>query len=224
LLITYPEPAEQTPLLQHNGLSISTPNLRAETHGTLENFRLHHSMRDVTRQTPLTRLPSFSLIGALEFRQVITSLQRESATSALSPFELPISPFAAGHYHPHPHPQLRTPPQDLVMLPSPRTPLPPDRTRHDGETDPWDATLGLPLSERRELSPEAHPQVPLLSKLQAPEVRLETPSESYSPTPSEFMGSRPRNAHSFLRPSTKFHTTMHAIRQILHILSQPPPS
>ncbi|EAU85483.2 hypothetical protein CC1G_06384 [Coprinopsis cinerea okayama7 len=45
------------------------------------------------------QLPSFSLIGALEFRDVVQSLRREASASSLGIFESPITPYAGGHYH-----------------------------------------------------------------------------------------------------------------------------
>lgn len=47
----------------------------------------------------LGKLPSFSLIGALEFRDVVASLQKESAASSLEIFDSPVAPYAGGHYH-----------------------------------------------------------------------------------------------------------------------------
>ncbi|KAJ7593056.1 Sodium/calcium exchanger protein-domain-containing protein [Mycena floridula] len=44
-------------------------------------------------------MPSFSLVGALEFREVIASLRNQSAGSSLSIFDSPITPYAGGHYH-----------------------------------------------------------------------------------------------------------------------------
>lgn len=44
-------------------------------------------------------LPSFSLVGALEFRSVISSLQQEAAGSSLGAFEPLLTPFPGGHYH-----------------------------------------------------------------------------------------------------------------------------
>ena len=44
-------------------------------------------------------MPSFSLVGALEFREVIASLQNQSAATSLSMFDSPVTPFAGGHYH-----------------------------------------------------------------------------------------------------------------------------
>ncbi|KAG7451140.1 uncharacterized protein BT62DRAFT_926794 [Guyanagaster necrorhizus] len=71
-------------------------------------------------------MPSFSLVGALEFRQVVTSLRHEAASSSLTMFE-GQTPYAGGHYHSHSRSRPRTP---------------------NREIDPWDATLGLPLNER----------------------------------------------------------------------------
>ncbi|KAK0204795.1 Sodium/calcium exchanger protein-domain-containing protein [Desarmillaria ectypa] len=73
-----------------------------------------------------THMPSFSLVGALEFRQVVTSLRHEAASSSLNMFESQ-TPYAGGHYHSHPRSRPRTP---------------------NREIDPWDATQGLPLHER----------------------------------------------------------------------------
>ncbi|OAX37380.1 hypothetical protein K503DRAFT_771536 [Rhizopogon vinicolor AM-OR11-026] len=75
----------------------------------------------------LSQMPSFSLVGALEFRQVVVSLQAHAATNSLSMFESPITPYAGGHYHRHPRSGSRTP---------------------LSEVDPWDATLGMPLDDR----------------------------------------------------------------------------
>ncbi|KAG2037702.1 Sodium/calcium exchanger protein-domain-containing protein [Suillus americanus] len=77
----------------------------------------------------LSQMPSFSLVGALEFRQVVASLQAHATSSSLSIFDSPITPYAGGHYH------LRGGSH------ASRTPL--------NEEEPWDATLGgLPLNER----------------------------------------------------------------------------
>ncbi|KZT00823.1 uncharacterized protein LAESUDRAFT_687551 [Laetiporus sulphureus 93-53] len=79
----------------------------------------------------VSTLPSFSLVGALEFRRIVASLQQEAAGSSLSMFESPLSPYPGGHYHQHHHTRSRshTPPSD-------------------NEQNPWDAALGVPLSDR----------------------------------------------------------------------------
>jgi solute carrier family 24 (sodium/potassium/calcium exchanger), member 6 len=78
-------------------------------------------------------MPSFSLIGALEFRQVVASLQNQAASTSLSMFDNPLTPYLRGHYpHHHYHHSWSRP----------RTPV------HADEVDPWDAALGVPLSDR----------------------------------------------------------------------------
>ncbi|KAJ7158796.1 Sodium/calcium exchanger protein-domain-containing protein [Mycena filopes] len=71
-------------------------------------------------------MPSFSLVGALEFRQVVASLQNEAAGSSLHIFDSPYTPYAGGHYN-----SFRSRSRTLSR-----------------EIDPWDAALGLPLDER----------------------------------------------------------------------------
>ncbi|KAJ7104199.1 Sodium/calcium exchanger protein-domain-containing protein [Mycena belliarum] len=77
-------------------------------------------------------MPSFSLVGALEFRQVVAALQHEAAGSSLNVFESPFTPYAGGHYN-----SLRSRPRTLSRDLS-----------HSQEIDPWDAALGVPLDER----------------------------------------------------------------------------
>ncbi|KAJ7066913.1 Sodium/calcium exchanger protein-domain-containing protein [Mycena amicta] len=72
-------------------------------------------------------MPSFSLVGALEFRQVVASLQHDAAGTSLSIFDSPYTPYAGGHYNSLHRSRSRT---------------------LSRETNPWDATLGLPLDER----------------------------------------------------------------------------
>ncbi|KAF9468119.1 Sodium/calcium exchanger protein-domain-containing protein [Collybia nuda] len=72
------------------------------------------------------QIPSFSLVGALEFRHVVASLQNQAASSSLSMFESPVTPFAGGRYHMHPASRQRTP-----------------RSSLNGDEDPWDAALAL---------------------------------------------------------------------------------
>ena len=78
-------------------------------------------------------MPSFSLVGALEFRRVVSSLQRDAASASLSRFESPLTPYS---YHRHRHSL-----QSGSRTPS-RSPI------SHFERDPWDAALGVPLDER----------------------------------------------------------------------------
>ncbi|KAG1733601.1 Sodium/calcium exchanger protein-domain-containing protein [Suillus paluster] len=113
----------------------------------------------------LSQMPSFSLVGALEFRQVVASLQAHAASSSLSIFESPITPYAGGRYHLHGSHASRTP---------------------SSEVDPWDSTLGVPLDERsprllvNDMIPEGHEPSPSPSTT---DVQAHA-STSISPIPS----------------------------------------
>ncbi|KAL5503823.1 hypothetical protein ACEPAH_7894 [Sanghuangporus vaninii] len=63
--------------------------------------RPHSRSPSPTQAPQISQMPSFSLVGALEFRQVIASLQNQSAGASLHMFESPVSPYAGGHYHHH---------------------------------------------------------------------------------------------------------------------------
>lgn len=97
-------------------------------------------------------MPSFSLVGALEFRGVVASLQNQAATSSLSVFDSPITPYPGGHYHHHHR-------------------LPPSRSRSplslDESTNPFDLSLSLPLNDRSPVirhtaPPDSPPVAPLI--------------------------------------------------------------
>lgn len=45
------------------------------------------------------QLAPMSLVGAIEFRDVIAGLQDRATSPALSRFESQVSPYAGGHYH-----------------------------------------------------------------------------------------------------------------------------
>ena len=71
------------------------------------------------RPTASHQMPSFSLIGALEFRQVVASLASQAAGDPLNLHlyqESPLTPYVRGHYpHHHTHSSLsrpRTPDQE----------------------------------------------------------------------------------------------------------------
>lgn len=88
-------------------------------------------------------MPSFSLVGALEFRNVVASLQHDAPDVAPANMWDSIAslhsttPYAGGHYHSHnpsrQHSRGRTPG---------RTPS------QAQEVNPWDETLAMPLSNR----------------------------------------------------------------------------
>jgi sodium/potassium/calcium exchanger 6 len=149
----------------------------------------------------LGHLPSFSLLGALEFREVVASLRNQATTTSLSMFESPVTPYAGGHYHHHRARGVR----------SPSMALPP-------EADPWDASFSVPLDDR---SPQQrglliHPSSPEgrgasageASHLPVPSVRRTPPS----PTPSDTSDS------STYVPLTKRQRCMQNVVQVIHTL------
>ncbi|KAJ3734244.1 Sodium/calcium exchanger protein-domain-containing protein [Lentinula guzmanii] len=117
----------------------STPN-RIRAHSSPEPPRIRTDIpRHPHSRTPsptfgsnphtphFSQMPSFSLVGALEFRQVVASLRNEASSSSLNIFDSPVTPYAGGHYHSRPRSR-------------PRTPVMHD---HERERDPWDAALAL---------------------------------------------------------------------------------
>ncbi len=84
-------------------------------------------------------MPSFSLVGALEFRNVISSLQQEASGSSLGTFEPLLSPYIGGHYHGIGH--SRSPSHRSMQSGSPHT---------------SDASSDVPLSDRSSLPQASH--------------------------------------------------------------------
>ncbi|KAH7106497.1 Sodium/calcium exchanger protein-domain-containing protein [Auriculariales sp. MPI-PUGE-AT-0066] len=88
-------------------------------------------------------IPSFSLLGALEFRDVITALRSQSNESGLDVFEQPSTP------------QVETRQQRLRRLRSGSSVHRPSRhSSGDSDASPWSSSMGLPLNERHSLDEE----------------------------------------------------------------------
>lgn len=90
----------------------------------------------------MSHMPSFSLVGALEFRSVVASLKRESRASSLNVFDTPVTPYAGGHYHSLSRASLS---RSRSRMNS--------NTFVDEATDPWDRALAgsassMPLHDR----------------------------------------------------------------------------
>ncbi|PFH52952.1 hypothetical protein AMATHDRAFT_1684 [Amanita thiersii Skay4041] len=146
--------APRSPELSPLFLTSSTPSRNRAISSPLSPPRLQTNLpprRAISRSpspTPsshVSQLPSFSLLGALEFRDVVASLRNQASSTALSIFESPVTPYAGGHYHHH----------SLSRSHGNRTPLTARSNR--GEVDPWDAALAassLRLDERT-----SHPQI-----------------------------------------------------------------
>ncbi|KAJ8502716.1 hypothetical protein ONZ45_g11499 [Pleurotus djamor] len=126
------------------------------------------------------RLPSFSLVGALEFRQVVNSLNTHAAGPQLSAFESPATPFAGGHYHAPAMSHSRT--TSTGSQYRPRTSRSPSPTHsYDEENNPFDATLSVPLNDR------SNPRLSFASSNYSHDAHLTRPpipSISITPTPA----------------------------------------
>ena len=85
-------------------ISPPTPRVRAFSNPMPPRLQIATPPRNYSRSPSPTspyvaRLPSFSILGALEFREVIASLKNEAAATSLSYFESPVTSYAGGHYH-----------------------------------------------------------------------------------------------------------------------------
>lgn len=87
------------------------------------------------RSASSQHLPSFSLLTALEFRDVVASLRNQSNTLSLTAFDGPLTPFAGRLY---------------------KTPSTRSRSHRTSEIDPWDEALGRQMRLDR-FSPEPSP-------------------------------------------------------------------
>ena len=175
---------------------------RIQTNFTTQynTVRAHPSTRSSSPplyQPPLRRpsvshqMPSFSLIGALEFRQVVASLASQAAGDPLNLHlyqESPLTPYVRGHY---PHHHFHTPQS------RPRTP----------DQDPWDAVAGsVQLHER---SPHISPtgSVERLDQMAFPSnVPSETDTASHQFTPPS---KRQRAKHALYRTWHTLFPTLH---------------
>ena len=117
----------------------SSDRLRLSLHIPNEtpNGRLRRASSTQSRP-PSQHLPSFSLIGALEFRSVVTALRRESNASALEAFQQ--NPLAAGYYPrrsatpgTHHDAYSRDGSLELPHVHDPR--------EYSSERNPWESTL-----------------------------------------------------------------------------------
>lgn len=153
----------------------------------------------------ISPMPSFSLVGALEFREVVASLQTQAASSSLSVFDSPITPFPGGHYHHHHrHPRSRS-----------RSPL-----SHDESTNPFDLTLGLPLNDRspviRHTAPPESPPIAPLIEIHDAEPHSDVPTISHTPaSPSSEADSEVQHQP---RPLSRRKRVLQILNHAYHIL------
>ncbi|KAI0279739.1 Sodium/calcium exchanger protein-domain-containing protein [Russula aff. rugulosa BPL654] len=143
-------------------------------------------------------MPSFSLVGALEFRSVISSLQQEAVGSALGSFEPLLTPYIGGHYHGIGHSRSRS---------------------HSGTSD---ASSDVPLSDRSSLpqashlAPDQGPSLP-----ESPLILINGDTEPRIPEISHTRAFlRPDNSSDIAHHevATRRQTVRLALKRICHIL------
>jgi sodium/potassium/calcium exchanger 6 len=149
-------------------------------------------------------MPSFSLVGALEFRSVISSLQQETAGASLGTFEPRLTPYIGGHYHGTGHSRSRS---------------------HSGSMHTSDASSDVPLSDR--------PSLPQASRLapdgpdqghslpDSPLILINSETEPRIPEISRIPAS-PRSDNSsdiaHYEVATRRQTVRLALKRMCHIL------
>ncbi|KAG6830645.1 hypothetical protein H0H92_015542 [Tricholoma furcatifolium] len=172
--------------------------------------------------SPHAQLPSFSLVGALEFAQVVGSLRREAAAPSLSMFDSPVTPYAGGHYHSGPGSRHRTP-----------------RTSLTSRDDPWDIAEAVALDNRPRsrqsspmLSPNTSEEPRSLFNSQSSDYFSRSPPVALSPIPSSAAipsiirtSASPTSSEvgedsddELFTPRTKRQRIRHVIRQICYAL------
>ncbi|KAG8732799.1 hypothetical protein FRC11_010924 [Ceratobasidium sp. 423] len=116
------------------GSELRTSSASASPLTSRPNSHIHH-------------LPSFSLLGALEFRTVVNSLHGSSTAGTLSMFDAPVSPYAAGYYR---RLSIVSSGSAASSVRGTAVTAPPAVERIDSEDqrDPRDAAFSLQLSER----------------------------------------------------------------------------
>lgn len=146
-------------------------------------------------------MPSFSLVGALEFRSVISSLQQDAAGSSLGTFEPRLTPYIGGHYHGIGHSRSRS---------------------HSGSIHTSDASSDVPLSDRSplprasHLAPDQGPSLP-----ESPLILINSDTEPRIPEISHTPAS-PRSDDSgdiaHYEVATRRQTVHLALERMCHIL------
>ncbi|KAI0084140.1 Sodium/calcium exchanger protein-domain-containing protein [Irpex rosettiformis] len=149
-----------------------------------------------------SHMPSFSLIGALEFRRVVSSLQEQAAGSRLSLFESPLSPYPGGHYD-SPHYRRR----HISSRSRSRTPL------SDRDRDQWETALdSVPLEQRS-------PQI-LINDVNPAEDQQQSiliPPGTHTPPPSTVYPDTDTEVDTYL-PPPKSQRVWRTFSQIYHVL------
>lgn len=146
-------------------------------------------------------MPSFSLVGALEFRSVISSLQQDAAGSALGNFEPHLASYIGGHYHGIGHSRSRS---------------------HSGSMHTSDASSDVPLNDRSTLPQASHLAVDQGPSLpESPLTLINSDTELRVPEISHTRASlRPDHSSDIALHEVATHrqTVRLALKRVCHIL------
>ncbi|KAG8822877.1 hypothetical protein FRC18_010876 [Serendipita sp. 400] len=163
------------------------------------SLHIPHEAR--SRSNSNQNLPSYSLLGALEFRTAVNMLRRQSSVGHTLEAS-PITPYAAGHYH------------------NPIRPHSSRRGSEDGneetQSNPWEATLGgVALDERPHGEPDPNSLRPP-ELLQLPSTVDENGAAPFSPIAPSYRSGSP--GHKNPHPLSKRQRLKSIIMQIFHTL------
>ncbi|KIM33204.1 hypothetical protein M408DRAFT_61176 [Serendipita vermifera MAFF 305830] len=156
-------------------------------------------------------LPSYSLLGALEFRNAV-NLLRQQSNAHIDTLPSPITPYAAGHYH-----------NPILSGHSVRRDSQDDT---DQESNPWESSLiGVPLDERPNGDSTLHPPTSQSQQLaRASSINTNgdaevspTASASTSPTSEQPPKALPGKRQ---RIKTAIYHTLHTLFPTLHNFTQ----
>ncbi|THV03220.1 hypothetical protein K435DRAFT_651826 [Dendrothele bispora CBS 962.96] len=182
------------------------PRSHSRTPSPTPNSYMRHYGSHSTPQQTFSHMPSFSLVGALEFRQVVASLHQDSAGSTLSMFDSPVTPYAGGHYHPYHR-------SGSMRSARSRTPL--------------SAQSQIPLDERPRSprirvtsAPESHNNSPTGSTFMSPpsDIRMSASVPTISISPVTPTDTQDDNDHLTRPPQTKWEKTKWILGGIYHTL------
>ena len=149
-------------------------------------------------------MPSFSLVGALEFRRVVSSLQRDASYASLARFGSPLTPYAYRGSRHHQHSRSRTP----------------LRTPGGGyaEEDPWDTALSL--DQRRSPAPVYQTLQPPLDETSHEGVEsTPLPSISHTPASPTSVADTDTESQTYIEGQyTRRQRVYNAVAHVAHIL------
>lgn len=174
----------------------------------------HYSRSPSPNSQHVTQLPSFSFLGALEFREVVASLKKEATGTSLDYFETPVTPYAGGHYH------VRNLPGARELSLTPRSSLSPSVEETSLNELRLDDRLHTSAAQSiREEPQSAHPNSPNDYFGARQSYQLQNPPSIYRipPSPSTTISDAETDERLYI-PLTKRQRIWAALGKTYHIL------